>query len=102
MIIVCYAGLLAERRFAPNALVELSEGDENSAWNLLSDGRVRNCSYIGDTVYLEALQRLRYKTQKLVRRLWPEIDALAQALLARKTLSRDEVEDIVHSRWESE
>lgn len=101
MIMVCYAGLLAEMLFDPNAQAELSQGDETLAWNLLSDVSVRHCSYVGDEVYVAALERLRRKAQKLVRSLWPEIEALAQALLTRKTLSKEEVEGIVHSRWQS-
>ena len=99
-ILVCYAGMHAQRLFDPDADESHGAIDENNAFNLSRDFGVlpRYCSYVGDSHHLQYLHRLRKEAGRLVRQNQAPIRALAEALLESKILSGEEIRERV-AKW---
>lgn len=99
MIVGCYAGLEAERMVNPQAPDFHGDGDEQNVFDLCRSYGVvpRGCGFIGDEVHRTYLEGLRRRARRLVRRLRPTINALAQTLLEKETLSGVEAEGIFKS-----
>jgi hypothetical protein len=90
-IMVCWAGQLAQRKLAPHSRWRLDgAGDTDLAMELFShidshDEKARN-------LQVALLWR---RTQLLVELRWKEIQAVAAALLRRKTLKADDIREVV-------
>lgn len=90
-IMVYFAGQLAQRKFAPRSRWRLGgEHDQKEAMDLFwhishPDQKARN-------LQLALLWR---KTECCVEGGWKEINAVAKALLARRTLTLDDVADVI-------
>jgi ATP-dependent Zn protease len=97
MCIGLYAGFAAQRLVDPNAPEFHGEDDEIQAWNLPKDHGFapRGCQFIGDDVYERYLYRLKRKAERFVKMQRPVIDALAAALLKRKSMTGAEAMEIV-------
>lgn len=60
--------------------------------------RIPACSYVGDDAYERYLQQRRNEARKLVLRLRPVIEALAEELLRRGTMQGEAVELFVNQK----
>jgi ATP-dependent Zn protease len=103
MCIGSYEGLAAERLFDPSAPDFDGEDDEIQAWNLPRNNGIapRGCQFVGDDVYGRYLERLKRKAEAFVEAQRPAIEALAAALLKKKTMTGAEAIQIVRPclRW---
>ncbi len=92
MIVASYAGLAAQRLVDTQAPDFHGHGDEEGAMDLSRTYAVlpRSGCFVGDEVHEAYLARLRGEAERLVRRLRTAIQALARALLSRKTIPGDE------------
>lgn len=97
LIIVCYAGWAAQKRFDPNANEGGSQLDYDQAFNLSTEFSVfpRGISSIGDDAHDVFLKKLRNESSRLVRKHWRAVEALAEELFERRTLNGDAIETIV-------
>ena len=97
MIIASYAGLAAERMIDPQAPDFRGEADNEGAMDLSREYRVfpRNRCFVGDDTHQKYLGRLRREARRLVRKLRPAIEVLAQELLRRETIPGDEAMALV-------
>ena len=93
VIIFCLSGLAAERRFRPRASSQGALGDRKHAVDLA-------LLLSGDEVELTNahIKYLSLRTDKLVADNWPHIEAVAQALLERRTLKVAEIAAIVREK----
>jgi len=95
MVTVCYAGRPADRRRGCEEEYKY-ERDYAIAWGLLLDYvRVGGAGYVGDVVYESLSHVLRRKAESYVTAEWPKVEALARALLERKTMTWQEVRAVV-------
>jgi ATP-dependent Zn protease len=102
-IVAFYAGLAAEHVCCGVAFSFEDDaehgawGDHHKAWDLLRQhGDAPRCRVVGDEAFCEELERLQRKAVQLVRRHRAAVDAVAQALLARNTMSGEEVRQILN------
>jgi|ERR1700682_252800 len=98
MVTVCYAGRSADRHRGCEEEYKY-ELDDATAWGLLLDYvRVRREGYVGDAVYDSLAYALRRKADTYVTADWPKVEALARALLERKTMTWQDVLAVVERR----
>jgi len=92
-IIAIAAGYVAQKRFSPRSVRRWhTSGDEQMAADL--------ALYVTDPTGVEYLLRWLYHcAENLVEVRWGDICAVADALLERKTLSGDEVREIINRRY---
>lgn len=97
LIVVCYAGMHAQRLVDPNAADWHGDGDESDAFQLSQNYEVlpRYCSWVGDDAHDRYLDRLRQEAKRLVMKHRTAIAALAEALLQEKEVDRSAAEAIV-------
>lgn len=95
-IISTYAGFEAELICDPGANPKHAKHDWDEAWSAPSHYSVfpRGCRQVGDEVYEAFLLRQRQTARLLARKHWRAIEAVAEALLRRGTLSGEEVQAI--------
>ncbi|HEY5911329.1 MAG TPA: hypothetical protein VJA21_12070 [Verrucomicrobiae bacterium] len=100
MVVGLYAGLIAERLYDPEAPDYHGENDEAEAWNLPREFSIRipGCAFVGDEVYDQYLERQRQEARRLVFTLRSVIEALADELLKRRSMSGAAVESFVSRR----
>lgn len=83
------AGYIAQKRFNPRSV---------RSWQASSDN-IKACQlalYVTDPVGVELLLRwLYHQAENLVKLRWVEIRAVAKALLERKTLTGDELREVI-------
>jgi hypothetical protein len=90
-IIVCFAGQLAQRKYAPHSRWRSAGGHDRAIamelfWHVTSpDEKARN-------LQLALLWR---KAELLVQQHWKTVQGLADALLERKTLTGKELRDVI-------
>ncbi len=96
-ILKSFAGFQAERIFNPDADKRLSQDDENNVFWLSRTYCVfpRYMNHVGDDYHQDYLEKLRREANKLLRRHWESVQAVADALLEHKKLSYDQVQAIV-------
>ena len=96
-IVALYAGAAAVRVHDPDEPWVGREKDDKEAFELSRKYNVlpRNMAYVGDASHWEYLGKLERKAEKLVRSNWLAVEALAQALLERNTLTGEEATEIV-------
>jgi len=95
MITVCYAGRSADRRRGCEEEYKY-EQDDATAWELLVDYvRVGGAGSVGDAVYESLSHVMRRKAESYVTAAWHKVEALARALLERKTMTWQEVLAVV-------
>jgi len=96
-IIDSFAGFQAEKIYNPDADEGLSQDDENNAFWLSRTYCVfpRYMSHVGDDFHQDYLEKLRREANKLMRRHWGSVQAVADALLKYKTLNYNQVKAIV-------
>jgi len=97
-IIVSYAGFQAEINFNREAEQWRSQGDENNALNLsreFSSVLPKQISSVGDEAHMKFLGKLQREARKLVRQHWRSVSAVARELLKTKTLSGDQIKEIL-------
>lgn len=96
--ISCYAGAEAERILLG---ISAPEGDCGDVWlaeiHITWGGLARGAVFLGDDAYDRCEARLRRRTRLLVSTHRDAIIAVAEALEARRTLTRAEVDGIVAS-----
>lgn len=99
-IIGCYAGFEAERHYSPSAEAFYSQEDNDTAFELSRQYEVlpNGCDYVGSNMHRNYLESLRSIALRLVRRHWPIIESVATHLLAKGTLSEDEIRSLVKNR----
>lgn len=100
IVIALYAGLLAQRIYDPEAPDFHADNDEDEAWRLPREYAIHipGCSFVGDDAYDRYLQQRRNESRKLVFRLRPVIEALAEELLKRGTMQGQAVELFVNQK----
>jgi len=92
-----FAGIEAERLYDPKAPdCHAKQDEENARWisrqyEVLPPG----CAYIGDEIYEEFLNWHRCEASRLVRQYSLEIRNVALALSERRSLSAEEVREII-------
>ncbi len=91
-VITLYAGEIAQRRFAPRSVRRWqTQSDRAQADELLQ-------SVDGAADVAEAHGKwLRLKTEKLIARRWPEVEAVAKALIKEKSLKEDRIARLIAS-----
>lgn len=96
-IIVSYAGVEAEKIFDSKAEEWCSLEDEGNAFNLSREFSVlpRGCRCVGDEAHLEFLAKLQSEARRLVRKHWPAVEALADALIQKQRVSGEEASRII-------
>jgi ATP-dependent Zn protease len=92
-IIFCLSGLAAERRFRPRASSKGALGDHEHAADL---ALLLNSDEVETTN--AHIKYLSLRTDKLVADNWPQVEAVAQALLERRTLKVAEIAAIVREK----
>jgi hypothetical protein len=99
LIIVCYAGLEAQRWYNPEVSDEYSQIDSDDAFELSREYSVlpRHGNAINDEDHHRYLRSLRGEAQRLVKRKWSIIEAVAAELLNRQTLYESDVKSIYAS-----
>jgi hypothetical protein len=92
-IVICYAGPLASRKFQPRSRWKLGgSGDFDTARMLMAHLQGPDDKY--NTLYSKLLWR---RAELLVDFRWPEINAVAEALIEHRTLDADALEAAILS-----
>ncbi len=95
-ILNSYAGFEAEKMFNPEADPGFSAEDFEEAEDTSKTFAIlpRKC-FVGDEKHLAYLERFKIGARKLLRKSWPSVKAVAEALMEGKTLTHEEVEQII-------
>jgi hypothetical protein len=86
LIVVCYAGFEAQRRYNPQATNDYSDPDNADAFSLSREPGVapKWIGRIGSPAHDKYLDSMRSKARDLVNRNWTAVVAVANALLKQK------------------
>jgi len=85
-IMICLAGAVAQRRFAPRSIRGWHPRND---YQRAADLATRVC---GSDIEVNAMLRwLQIRTENLIETGWREVEAVANALLERDTLSSEEI-----------
>jgi ATP-dependent Zn protease len=98
-ILVCYAGLPAQRLVDPSLRPNGCDQDEKDAAEISRRFEVfpRSLKCVGDDTHRAFLDRLRQESARLVKRHKEAIRLLAEELLRRTTMSTNEIEQWARS-----
>ncbi len=97
LMLACYAGFQAEKRYISDANEDLAEADYDNAFFLSRTYQVfpRSMNFVGDDFHHAFLDRLKREAGKLVLTHWSAIETIAKALLEKQTLSFEEAYDVI-------
>ena len=95
-ILNSYSGFEAEKMFNPEADPGFSADDFEDAEDTSKTFAIlpRKC-FVGDEKHLAYLERFKIGARKLLRKSWPSVKAVAEAPMEGKTLTHEEVEQII-------
>jgi hypothetical protein len=98
-ILVCYAGMHAQRLIDPDAPDRHGNGDERNAFWLSRTYNVmpRSCGQVGDDLHWAYLEKLRRKAGRLVTKHRLTIAKLAEELLRCKTMMESEIDAFIRT-----